>query len=98
VLAIWDIVAGFAMPGVGMEGFARRSLAIALAGIYDLRIHHDEVLQPVLKFWRVFELEGLSGPAEQARDDLAAFLSGLDAKATRFEEKRAAQRARAARA
>jgi acyl-[acyl-carrier-protein] desaturase len=82
------------MPGSSIEGFSRRSLQIALAGIYDLRIHHDEVLAPVLKFWRLFELEGLSGPAEQARDNLGAFLTDLDRKATRFEEKREAQRTR----
>jgi acyl-[acyl-carrier-protein] desaturase len=94
VKAVWDIVEGFQMPGSGIDGFARRSLAIAVAGIYDLRIHHDEVLAPVLKFWRIFEVEGLSGEAEQAREKLAAFMGGLDAKAARFEEKRAAQQAR----
>ena len=94
VQAVWDVVETFAMPGSSIEGFTRRSLQIALAGIYDLRIHHDEVLAPVLKFWRLFELEGLSGPAEQARDNLGAFLTDLDRKATRFEEKREAQRTR----
>jgi acyl-[acyl-carrier-protein] desaturase len=94
VQAVWDVVETFAMPGSSIEGFSRRSLQIALAGIYDLRIHHDEVLAPVLKFWRLFELEGLSGPAEQARDNLGAFLTDLDRKATRFEEKREAQRTR----
>jgi acyl-[acyl-carrier-protein] desaturase len=96
VQAVWDVVESFQMPGSTIDGFARRSLAIALAGIYDLRIHRDEVLLPVLKFWRLFELEGLSGPAEQAREKLAAFLADLDRKAGRFEEKRAAQQARAA--
>jgi acyl-[acyl-carrier-protein] desaturase len=94
--AVWDVVEDFQMPGSTIDGFARRSLSIALAGIYDLRIHRDEVLTPVLKFWRVFELEGLSGPGEQAREKLARFLDTLDEKAGRFEEKRAAQRARMA--
>lgn len=96
VQAIWDVVEGFQMPGSTIEGFTRRSLAIALAGIYDLRIHHDEVLSPVLKYWKLFELEGLSADAEQARLKLAAFMADLDLKATRFEEKRAAQQARLA--
>jgi acyl-[acyl-carrier-protein] desaturase len=96
VQAVWDVVETFQMPGSTIEGFTRRSLQIALAGIYDLRIHRDEVLTPVLKFWRLFELEGLSGPAEQAREKLGAFLDDLDAKASRFEEKRDAQRARQA--
>jgi acyl-[acyl-carrier-protein] desaturase len=97
VRAIWDVVEDFQMPGSGIEGFARRSLTIAMSGIYDLRIHHDEVLSPVLKFWKVFELEGLSPEAEQAREKLAAFLGGLDAKAGKFEEKRATLQARLAR-
>jgi acyl-[acyl-carrier-protein] desaturase len=96
IKAIWDVVETFQMPGSGIDRFARRSLEIAMAGIYDLRIHHDEVLAPVLKFWRIFELEGLSSEAEAARGKLAAFLQGLDVKAARFEEKRAAQQARKA--
>ena len=96
VQAVWDVVEGFEMPGSTIEGFTRRSLQIALAGIYDLRIHHDEVLSPVLKFWKLFELEGLSAQGEQARDKLAGFMDELDRKAGRFEEKRAAQQARSA--
>jgi acyl-[acyl-carrier-protein] desaturase len=94
VQAVRDVVESFQMPGSTIEGFGRRSMAIAMAGIYDLRIHHDEVLAPVLKSWRFFELEGLSGEAEQAREQLAAFLADLDARAARFEEKRTVQRAR----
>ena len=96
VRAIWDVVKDFQMPGSSIEGFTRRSLAIALAGIYDLRIHRDEVLAPVLKYWKLFQIEGLSAEAEQARLELAAFMDELDRKAARFEEKRAAQQARLA--
>jgi acyl-[acyl-carrier-protein] desaturase len=96
VQAVWNVVETFQMPGSTIEGFTRRSLSIALAGIYDLRIHHDEVLAPVLKFWRLFELEGLSGPGELARERLAGFMADLDRKASRFEDKRAAQQARQA--
>lgn len=98
VQAVWDVVESFEMPGSGLDGFARRSLDIALAGIYDLRIHRDEILAPVLKFWKIFELEGLSGQAEKARESLAAFMEDLDRKAARFEEKREMLRRRAERA
>jgi acyl-[acyl-carrier-protein] desaturase len=94
--AIWEVVKDFQMPGSTIEGFTRRSVKIAMAGIYDLRIHHDEVLAPVLRAWKVWDLEGLSGEAEKARDQIAAFLQGLDAQATRFEEKREQWRARQA--
>jgi acyl-[acyl-carrier-protein] desaturase len=86
--AIRDEVIGFAMPGAGMADFARSSVIIARAGIYDLRLHHDEVIMPVLRHWRVFERDGLGPRAEQARDELAAFLTELDARAARFVEKR----------
>ncbi|MFZ0157574.1 MAG: acyl-ACP desaturase [Kineosporiaceae bacterium] len=88
VQAVWAVVENFEMPGYGMESFGRRSLDIALAGIYDLRSHRDEVLEPVLKYWKVFDLEGLGGEAERARESLAAFLDDLDRKADRFEDKR----------
>ncbi|GGI06795.1 acyl-ACP desaturase [Egicoccus halophilus] len=96
VEAITDEVVGFEMPGNGMREFQRKAVQIANAGIYDLRVHHDEVIWPLLRHWRVFELEGLDAAAEQARERLAEFLDGLDAMATRQEEKRAARQARLA--
>ncbi|HET9871338.1 MAG TPA: acyl-ACP desaturase, partial [Propionibacteriaceae bacterium] len=83
--AIYDVVTTFQMPGSTISGFGRRSMQIALAGIYDLRVHHDEVLSPVLRAWKVWDLEGLSAEGEQARGKLAAFMKQLDATATRFE-------------
>ncbi|MFZ5849773.1 MAG: acyl-ACP desaturase [Actinomycetota bacterium] len=94
--AVRDVVRTFQMPGSSLQGFARRSVAIALAGIYDLRIHHDEVLSPVLRAWRIWDLEGLDAAGEQAREELAGFLATLDGQARRFEEKRAAHRERLA--
>jgi acyl-[acyl-carrier-protein] desaturase len=94
--AVLDVVTHFQMPGNEVEGFTRRSVQIALAGIYDLRIHHDEVIAPVLRAWRVFEREDFGPEGEKARDELAAFLAALDADAVRFEERRAARAARAA--
>ena len=94
--AVLDVVTHFQMPGNEVEGFTRRSVQIALAGIYDLRIHHDEVIAPVLRAWRVFEREDFGPAGEKARDELAAYLTALDADATRFEERRAARAARAA--
>jgi acyl-[acyl-carrier-protein] desaturase len=92
--AVTDVVKDFQMPGHGIADFNRKAVAIATAGIYDLRIHNDEVLAPVLRFWGVDELEGLSAEGEKARDELNEFREGLAASAGRFEEKRDAQRAR----
>src|SRR3954469_11441217 len=70
--AIRDEVIGFAMPGAGMADFARSSVVIAKAGIYDLRLHHDEVIMPVLRHWQVFDRSGFGPRAERARDELSA--------------------------
>jgi acyl-[acyl-carrier-protein] desaturase len=51
VQAITEEVIGFAMPGVGIQGFTGKALQMAQAGIYDLRIHHDEILWPLLRYW-----------------------------------------------
>jgi acyl-[acyl-carrier-protein] desaturase len=94
VIAIVDEVLGFDMPGSGIPGYLRKAAQLARAGIYDLRIHHDEVLMPVLRQWRIFEVEGLSPAAEEARRKLSAYLVELDTSARRYEERRAANAAR----
>ncbi|MEW2445067.1 acyl-ACP desaturase [Micromonospora marina] len=92
--AVADVLADFQMPGVGIEGFARKSVAIALAGIYDLRQHRDEVVMPVLRQWNLFDVTGLNADGEAARDQIAAHLDTLETQASRFEERRAARAAR----
>jgi len=94
--AITEVVKSFEMPGSTIENFTRKSVQIALAGIYDLRIHHDDVLAPVLRAWGVWDIEGLDAEGEQARQELADFLAGLDQAASRFEEKRTAHRTKLA--
>jgi acyl-[acyl-carrier-protein] desaturase len=94
--AVTTEVVGFEMPGAGMAGFRRMSLLIAKAGIYDLRLHHDEVVSPVLRAWRVFERTDVGPAGEKAREELAEFLSGLDTAATRFVESRERARTRVA--
>ena len=63
--AIADEVVGFEMPGATMAGFRRSSMMIAKAGIYDLRLHYDEVLMPVLRHWKVFERTDLGEGARR---------------------------------
>lgn len=92
--AVTNSVRDFAMPGHGIDGFERKAVQIAVAGIYDLRQHRDEVVLPVLRAWRVFERQDLGPAGERAREELAEFIGGLDAAVTRFEEKRDALKAR----
>ncbi|GAA0909775.1 acyl-ACP desaturase [Virgisporangium aurantiacum] len=94
--AVLDVITSFQMPGHTIDGFQRKSVQIAMAGIYDLRIHHDEVVMPIVRQLRVFERTGLSGEGERAREELAAFLEGLDQAASKFVERREKTNARKA--
>jgi acyl-[acyl-carrier-protein] desaturase len=94
--AIADEVIGFEMPGATMAGFRRNSMIIAKAGIYDLRLHHDDVIMPVLRHWNVFDRTDLGPEGDRARDELSTFLESLDSQATRFVDRRSETRARTA--
>jgi len=86
--AITDVVTNFGMPGANMPGFGRKAVQIALAGIYDMSQHLDEVVAPVLRAWRVFERTDLTGDGLQAREELASFLEKTTEEANRFNDKR----------
>jgi acyl-[acyl-carrier-protein] desaturase len=96
VEAITAEIVDFEMPGAVMDNFRRMSVQIAEAGIYDLRVHHDDIVWPLLRHLQVFEVTGLDAEAERTREQLRAFLERLDVLASRFEDKRAARRERVA--
>lgn len=78
VLAIADEVIGFAMPGTGIPDFTAHSAAIAKAGIYDLQLHYEQILVPVvMRHWRLADLTGLSPEAEQARTKTIAHIERI---------------------
>ena len=71
VLGIERAVRTFSMPGLGIPNFDALSREVAKAGIYDLLIHHDQILEPVImRHWRLMELTGLSDEAEAARESI----------------------------
>ncbi|MFE6776321.1 acyl-ACP desaturase [Streptomyces sp. NPDC057702] len=92
-----DVVVGFEMPGSTIKDFGRKSAEIALAGIYDLRLHRDNVVLPILRKLQVFERSGFGPAGEEAREELAVFLERLDAKAASFTTRREGIRAARAR-
>jgi acyl-[acyl-carrier-protein] desaturase len=96
VEAIAAEVTGFQMPGTGIPGFTRKGVRIADAGIYDIRIHRDEVLMPVLRHWKVLDLTLQTAGAQRAQAELAEHLEALEQLASRHEERRDARRERAA--
>jgi acyl-[acyl-carrier-protein] desaturase len=87
MVAIRDEVIAFAMPGQGLSDFAKNAITIAKAGIYDLRIHHDDVLVPVLRFWNIFDRTDFGPVGEKAREELIGFLGMVDDRARFYEEK-----------
>ncbi len=92
VKAIAAEVIGFEMPGAGMTDFNSKAVTIAKAGIYDLRVHHDEVVWPLLRHWDFFGVEGLDAEAEQARTQVSEYLTALDGMAAKYDAKREARR------
>ena len=71
VIGIERAVRTFAMPGTGITDFEKLSREIARVGTYDLLIHHDQILQPVvMRHWKLEQLTGLTDEAEKAREAL----------------------------
>ena len=80
----------FAMPGVGIPGFADHSKAIAQAGIYDFAIHHEKIIVPlVFRQWAIDKVEGLSASAEKARENLMRHIERVGKVAKRQADRRA---------
>jgi len=89
VCAMEHQVMTFAMPGTGIPGFLEHAKRIAQAGIYDLAVHHDQILAPViLRQWDVENITGLSAVGEQARERLMARMVKSERVARRVTERR----------
>ncbi|MGV9820465.1 acyl-ACP desaturase [Nocardia xishanensis] len=86
--ALTKVLTNFVMPGAGMPNFRRNGVLMAKHGIYDLRQHLDEVVNPVLKKWEVFERNDFGPSGEQAREQLGAFIEKLGRDVLKFEEQR----------
>ncbi len=76
MLAIDRQVTGFSMPGAGIVDFSRHASMIAAIGIYDFRVHYEEILVPVvLNHWRIETVSGLSSDGERARRHVLAHIA-----------------------
>jgi acyl-[acyl-carrier-protein] desaturase len=72
--------------------FERHAKAIARAGIYDLQIHHEQILAPVvLRQWDAANIAGLSGEGAAAQERLMKRIATSERVAKRYAEKRAAE-------
>ncbi len=94
--AIRDVVVDFRMPGHGIPNFGRAAAQMAIGEVYNLRIHHNDVLSPVLRYLKVLDRDGLGPEGLKAQEELGYFMGALDDKASAFDEKLAARKARLA--
>jgi acyl-[acyl-carrier-protein] desaturase len=89
LIAVAEEVIAFEMPGTAVPGFVRRSMQIAEAGIYDVRLHRDQVVLPLLRHWRALELRVRAAAARQAQRNLALHLERLEQVARQYEARKA---------
>ena len=88
MIGIERAVRNFAMPGTGIENFDALAKEIAKAGIYDFKIHHEQILVPVvLRHWKVADVTGLSAAAETARESLVKRVEKIGKVASRLAAK-----------
>jgi acyl-[acyl-carrier-protein] desaturase len=85
IKALHKILLNFQMPGFQVPEFRRKAVIIAVGGVYDPRIHLDEVVMPVLKKWRILEREDFSGEGARLRDEVGAHVKELEAACDKFE-------------
>jgi len=86
IKSVHRILRNFKMPGYTVPEFRRKAVIIAVGGVYDPRIHLEEVVMPVLKKWRIFEREDFTGDGAWMRDDLAVLIKELEESCDKFDE------------
>lgn len=84
---MYDVLANFQMPGVGIPGFVRRAVEMAKVGVYNLRIHSERVISPVLRDWNVGSLIDLTAEARELQEKIMALPDKINARAEIFEKR-----------
>ncbi len=85
--AIYHQFKTFQMPGVAMPNFLRRAVEMAKAGVYNLRIHHDRVVVPLIRDWGIERLTGLSTQAQELQELIMDFPRTVQRQAEMFERR-----------
>lgn len=81
------VLQNFEMPGTMIPGFGRRALAMARLGVYNLRIHAENVIDPLVRHWKVDEITGLSPEGAEAQEAILAIVPDLIERAEQFERR-----------
>jgi acyl-[acyl-carrier-protein] desaturase len=83
--SLHKVLRNFKMPGYTIPDFRRKAVIIAVGGVYDPRIHLDDIVMPVPKKWRIFEREDFTGEAARMRDDRGLLVEELKETCEKFE-------------
>jgi acyl-[acyl-carrier-protein] desaturase len=75
------------MPGTGIPGFTKRAIDMARAGVYNLRIHHDRVIEPLLRDWKIGSFADLTAEAAEVQQKLMELPTRLARQADLFERR-----------
>ena len=85
MIGIERAVRNFAMPGTGIPNFNELAKQIAKAGIYDFKVHHEQILEPVvMRHWKVKDVSGLSPEAQKAQEELVSRVEKIGRVAARL--------------
>ncbi len=87
VQSMLKVYKNFDMPGTVVPKFRRRATYAARAEIYDLRIHAEKIIAPVLREWKIDKLEGLTPEADKDREALLAMPGELVERAEKLERR-----------
>jgi acyl-[acyl-carrier-protein] desaturase len=84
--ALADVLDGFAMPGAAIPGFRARAARIAASGIYNLNVHLEHVVAPLLRTLKALSAPDPGPAGRQAQERLGAHVEQLTARAARAQE------------
>ncbi|WP_304106130.1 acyl-ACP desaturase [Mycolicibacterium bacteremicum] len=83
--ALHKVLTNFKMPGYTIPDFRRKAVVIATGGVYDPRIHLDDIVMPVLKKWRILERDDFTGEGAKLRDEIGEHVRELEDTCEKFE-------------
>ena len=83
--ALHKVLNNFKMPGYTIPDFRRKAVVIATGGVYDPRIHLDDIVMPVLKKWRILERDDFTGEGAKLRDEIGEHVRELEDTCEKFE-------------
>jgi acyl-[acyl-carrier-protein] desaturase len=81
------VLANFQMPGTGIPGFLRRAVDMARSGVYNLRLHSDRVVSPLLREWRIDSLADLTAQGSEMQEKIMALPDRILRRADAFERR-----------